>query len=33
MRRLRKTEANLNNEPIEGWNVIRKGSTQASVVT
>ncbi len=24
MRRLRKTEANLNNEPIEGWNVIRK---------
>ena len=24
MRRLRKTDANLNNEPIEGWNVIRK---------
>ena len=24
MRRLRKTDANLNNEPIEGWNVIRR---------
>ncbi len=24
MRGLRKTDANLNNEPIEGWNVIRK---------